>query len=379
MRVIVAGMIAADPHHGGATWAVLQYVLGLRELGHEVLFIEPLREASLRPVSAGLEQSDNAAYFGQVTTQFGLGGGASLLLEGTSQTVGVAYPDLVQFAKRADLLLNISGMLTDPAVLEPIRRRVYLDLDPAFIQLWQAVCNVDMRFSGHHSFVTVGHGIGTPACPVPACGLDWQKTFQPVVLAHWPLAKEIRHDALTTIGSWRGYGSIEHAGRHYGQKAHSLRRFISLPERTPERFALALAIHPDEKDDLAALSRHGWTLLDPRQLAGSTHDYRRFIQGSFAEFGIAKTGYADSNSGWFSDRSACYLASGRPVLAQETGWSRHLPAGEGVFAFENTEDVLSAIDTLRRDYRRQARAARGLAEEHFDSRKVLTRLLDSVT
>jgi hypothetical protein len=376
MRVIVAGMIAADPHHGGATWAVLQYVLGLRELGHEVLFIEPLRAASLRPEGTALQDSENARYFTQVTRKFALETNAALLLEGTTNTVGVGYADLRQFARSADLLLNISGMLTEPELLEPIPRRAYLDLDPAFIQLWQAVCNVDMRFSAHNSFITVGLGLGTSGCPVPICGIDWQKTFQPVVLAEWPVAEEIRHDALTTIANWRGYGSIEHEGRHYGQKAHSFRRFMSLPTRTNERFALALAIDPGEKNDLAALSEHGWTLLDPRQVAGTTDDYRRFVQGSLAEFGVAKTGYADSRCGWFSDRSACYLASGRPVIAQETGWSRYLPAGEGALAFETAEDALVAIEALRRDYPRQARAARALAERHFDSRQVLPRLLE---
>ena len=141
---------------------------------------------------------------------------------------------------------------------------------------------------------------------------------------------------------------------------------------------LALGIHPEEKRDVQALRENNWELLDPIECVGSPGGYREFIQGSKAEFGIAKSGYVVSQCGWFSDRSACYLASGRPVLAQETGFSRFLPTGEGLFAFTTTDEVLSAITEMNRDYARHRRAARDLAEQHFDSRRVLSRLLESV-
>jgi hypothetical protein len=163
-----------------------------------------------------------------------------------------------------------------------------------------------------------------------------------------------------------------------GQKAHSLRQFFELPRLTKEKFTLALSIHPEERKDLAALATNGWELIDPNLAAGTPAQYRQFIQTSKAEFGIAKSGYVASQCGWFSDRSVCYLASGRPVIAQDTGFSRYLPAGEGLFSFQAKEDVLSAVEEINRDYPRHSRAARALAEEHFDSDKVLTRLLDSV-
>jgi hypothetical protein len=192
------------------------------------------------------------------------------------------------------------------------------------------------------------------------------------------VAERITYDALTTIGNWRGYGSIEYKNVFYGQKAHALRKFIALPTLTEENFILALAIDPAESRDLAALASHGWHLLDPREVAHTPASYRAFIQSSKAEFGIAKSGYVTSHCGWFSDRSVCYLASGRPVIAQETGFSRFLPTGEGLFAFETTDQVLSGIDALRKDYARQVRAARAIAEDHFDSNKVLTRLLQRI-
>src|SRR5262249_50811310 len=161
-----------------------------------------------------------------------------------------------------------------------------------FIQLWHATQGIDMRFAAHTHFVTIGQAIGRPGCAVPTCGLRWIPTTQPVVLDHWPPAGPITHDALTTVGNWRGYGSVEHRGVFYGQKAHSLRPLIDLPTRTQEKFLLALAIHPGETKDLAALGANGWGLLDPARVADTPDRYRQFIQGSRAEFGIAKSGYA---------------------------------------------------------------------------------------
>ncbi len=377
-RILVSGMIAADPFQGGATWAVLQYLLGFQRLGYEVFFVEPIQPKALRPEGADLSVSENAAYFREVVGQFGLATRSALLLVGTEQTVGLPYAELRAIARGSDVLINISGMLEDPALLEPIPRRVYLDLDPAFIQLWHHANGIDMRFAAHTNFVTVGRGIGRADCPIPTCGLEWIPTFQPVVLDEWPVAREIEHDALTTIANWRGYGSVEHEGQQYGQKAHSLRQFFALPRLCPEKFAPALAIHPGETSDLAALAENGWHVLDPAKVAGTPDRYRRFIQGSKAEFGIAKTGYVHSRSGWFSDRSACYLASGRPVLAQETGFSRDLPTGEGLLSFHTADDIVAGIASMNADYARHARAARGIAEEFFESGKVLRRLLDVI-
>jgi hypothetical protein len=353
LKILVSGMMAGDPYQGGATWAVLQYVLGFRRLGHDVWFVEPVKDAT-----------GCADYFQQVVTEFDLTGRATL-----NTTDDVCD---------ADLLLNISGMLTDEALLSRIPVRVYLDIDPGFNQLWHAAQGINMRFAGHTNFVTIGLAIGRPECPVPTCGLPWITTLQPIVLEHWPVANVITHDALTTIGNWRGYGSVEQAGVFYGQKAHSLRPFFALPMLTPEKFLLAMSIHPDEKKDLAALVANGWQLMDPRVVARSPASYREFIQQSKAEFGIAKSGYVASRCGWFSDRSVCYLASGRPVIAQETGFSRFLPTGKGLHAFQTTEDVLTAIAAINSDYQEHARMARAIAEEHFDSDRVLTKLLEKL-
>jgi hypothetical protein len=375
LTILVSGMVAGVPGQGGAAWAVLQYVLGLKRLGHDIYLVEPINAGSIRPEGQSFQWSANATYFRRVVAAFGLTDMASLLLEGTGRTVGVPFTNLRRIAKRTDVLINIAGMLSDPALVDHIPVRLYLDLDPGFTQLWAAQEGIDMRLSGHTHFATVGQAIGTDGCAVPTCGLHWITTPPPVVLNHWPTADDFALDAFTTVGNWRAYGSIKHNGVHYGQKAHSLRRFMDLATRTDERFVLALAIHEEEHKDLEALARNGWSLLDPAQVAPTPAAYQQFIRRSKAEFGIAKSGYGVARCGWFSDRSICYLSSGKPVVAQDTGFSPFLPIGEGLFSFDTSEEALHGIDAIRADYRKHARAARAIAGDHFDSDKVLPALL----
>jgi hypothetical protein len=376
LGVVVSGMVAGVPGQGGATWAVLQYLLGLRRLGHRVTLVEPVDHG---PGDGALADSTMAAYCEKVMTAVGLDDDWALLDSRSGASAGLDRSRLQQRADEADVLLNVSGMLADEALLEAVPVRAYLDLDPAFNQLWHDVEGIDMRFDGHTHFVTVGLSLGTDRCSVPTCGRRWITTLPPVVLDQWPVAEEERFAALTTVGNFRGYGSISHGSVLYGQKAHSFRPLADLPVRTGERFLLALAIHADEERDLALLRANRWELVDPAVVAGTPDDYRSFVQASHAEFGLAKSGYVVSRSGWFSDRSACYLASGRPVVAQDTGFPAHVPTGEGLLSFAGAGDVEAAVESLHADYEGHRRAARALAEEHLDSDRVLGRLLDELS
>ena len=351
MKVLVAGHVAKD-RQGGAAWAVLQYVLGLEKLSHKVRLVEFLPEPS----------DEVRAYFEALLRDFAIDG--ELLTEPRA------------FAG-FDLVINISGSLA-PGLIESIPVRIYLDQDPAFNQLWQEV-GIDMRFAGHTHHATVGLSLGRPSCEIPTHGLEWIHTLPPVVLEHWPAADDAAGRALTTIANFRSYGSIEHNGTFYGQKAHSLRDLLRLPARTGARLVLALAVHPDERSDLEALATNGWELVDPTCVAGTPAAYAGFIGSSWAEIGIAKHGYVISRCGWFSDRSTCYLACGRPVIAQETGFSDYLPTGQGLMAFADEDGAVAAIEVVKADYERHARAARRLAEESFNSDRVLTKLLKEVT
>jgi hypothetical protein len=370
LKILLSGMVAGDPHQGGATWAVLQYLASLRSLGHEVMLVEPISQTnSLDP------DGEVVSYFRSLPL---LDDKAALLVQGTDDTVGLSFAQISKFAASADLLLNISGMLRDERLLGAIPVRAFLDLDPGFNQVWQ-MTGEDMGFELHTHHVTVGLGLGDENCPIPTCGREWIHTLPPVALDLWPAAGAPPDDAaFTTVGHWRSYGSICHEGLHYGQRAHSLRELIELPRLSEGRFQLALGIHPDEESDLAALRACGWELLDPLSVAGTPEAYARFVHGSKAELSIAKSGYVVSRSGWFSDRSACYLASGRPVVAQETGFGPSLPAGQGLLTFESLADAAGAVDEVRSAWWRHSDAARQLAEEHFDGRKVLARLLETL-
>ncbi|HKH65126.1 MAG TPA: glycosyltransferase [Solirubrobacterales bacterium] len=365
MRALVSGMVAGEPNQGGAAWAVLQYVLGLRRLGHEVVLVEPVE--SLQPRSV--------EYLRTVSEPFGLEQVALVGADGDSAPLD--RKRLRELAAGADLLLNVSGMLTDPELLEAVPVRAYLDLDPFFNQVWQQQ-GADMRFAGHTHFVTVGLEIGAVGCEVPTLGLPWITSLPPVVLEEWPVAAEDPLHPFTTVGHWRSYGPIERDGRRYGMRAHSLRELIDLPGRCGGEFALALGIHPGDGEDIAALERHGWRLLDPAAVAATPDSYREFVRGSQAELGVAKEGYVESRSGWFSDRSACYLAAGRPVVAQETGFSRHLPTGRGLLAFSDIDEAATAGEEVRAHPQAHAEAARQIAEAYLDSDRVLARLLEEL-
>jgi hypothetical protein len=354
VKIVVSGMTSDTPGQGGATWAVLQYVLGLRKLRHDVALVEPVRS---------LERS--AGYFRRLARTFALDG--ILLERGSDRRIELTTwrPD------GADLLLNLSGVLPESLRAD---LSVYVDLDPGFTQAWHEQ-GVDVGLEGHDRFVTVGRLIGQPDCPVPVCNRRWITTPQPVVLGHWPYATEVRHEAATTIGHWRSYGSFVHGGIHYGQRAHATRELIRLPGLTKVRVLLALGIDRAERDDLAALSDHGWELTDPTEVASTPEAYRTFVQGSLLELGIPKRGYVESRSGWFSDRSVCYLASGRPVVAQDTGFTDWLPTGEGLLSFGTVEEAAGALEEAVGDYDRHRRAAREIAGEVFDSDRVLKELL----
>ena len=376
LSIVIAGMVAAQPGQGGAAWAVLQYVLGLEALGHEVTLVDPATVAT-EVDDAAFGRSAAAAYFRSLVADFGLEGSAALLRAGTRTTVGLSHAALVERTRRADLLINISGMLRDPELTDPIPRRVFLDLDPVFNQMWQAQ-GIDMGFDRHTHLVTIGWNIGRPDCPVPTCGRDWITTPQPVVLDRWPVADHVAHDGLTTVANWRSYGSVTHEGVFHGQKVHAWRDLFELPRRTRIACLPAVAIHPAETADLAALRDHGWRLLDPAALCDTPADYQRFVQGSWAELAIAKGGYVASRCGWFSDRSVCYLASGRPVIAHDTGFTSRLPVGAGLFAFETVDDAVAAAEAVAADYQRHRRAARDIAAEFFDARRILPSLVDRV-
>jgi hypothetical protein len=267
------------------------------------------------------------------------------------------------------------GYFTEPDIFGWAQKRVFLDIDPGFGQMWRELGQADV-FTGHDAFVTIGENIGRAGCGIPTCGLEWISTPPPVVLERWPAQPPNGDGAFTTIATWRGaFDSVEYQGHKYGLRAHEFRRFASLPQASDRCFEVALDIDPADRADRALLDGHGWAFVDPRRVAGNPCAYQSYIQHSSAEFMVAKGMYVETRSGWLSDRSVCYLASARPVLAQDTGLEPSYPIGDGLVSFSNFEEAIAGVTAISSDYQRHAAAARALAEERFDSDKVLSRLL----
>lgn len=378
----MAGALANKPSNGGEAWVRLSWILGLRRLGFEVYFVEQIsrgvcRDAQGSPADFG--ESVNRAYFRSVVDSFGLARRASLIELETGRTEGLHQAELRDVAEAAVCLINISGHLTLEPLLAASRTKVYVDIDPGFTQFWHALGLREVHLQGHDHYFTIGENIGTPGCPIPTGEIPWRPTRQPVVLDEWPPAKPRDGDRFTTVATWRSpYGPVEYEGRRYRLKHHEFRRFLQLAQLARGTFEIALEIDPADGADLEQLVAHGWHIVHPRDVASDPASFRGYIQGSDGEFSVAQGIYVETNSGWFSDRSARYLASGKPVLVQDTGFSRNLPLGSGLLTFRTLQEAIAGAEAILREYDEHARAARLVAEEYFDSDKVLAKLLEEV-
>jgi glycosyltransferase involved in cell wall biosynthesis len=345
---------------------LLQYLIGLQRLGWNVIFIDRLGD--------DCDAATSLRWTRGVLARAGLGAGAYSVLGPRGESVaGLSRDTLIRRARRSSAILNIMGYLEDDAVLAAAPQRIFLDIDPGYPQLWRELGLADV-LSGHDGFATVGLRIGTAGCDVPTCGLPWTHTLPPVVLAEWPAGD--CGTAYTSVGAWRGpYGRLEYRSKLYGSRVHAFRRLLQLPRLVAPRLEVALDIHPADERDRALLTACGWALADPRTAAGDPDRYREYVGRARGEISIAQSLYVETRGGWFSDRSACYLAAGKPVVALDTGFGARLPTGEGLLVFTDVETAADAIRAVERDLPRHAAAARGIAEEHLDSDRVLSRLL----
>ena len=382
--IVVAGSIAQRPGNGGHASVFLQWLLGFRALGYDVLFIDRLQpemcvDASGAPST--LVASENVRYLATVMDRVGLAGSWFVSADGGSDTAGLDRTTVLATVRRSALFVNVMGFVVDDELLAAAPVTVFLDIDPGFGQMWRALGLHDLFARNgaltHDHYVTVGTRVGTPDCLVPVDGIDWITTLPPVAIDEWPVVSPPPGPArFTTVATWRGpFGPIEYEGRTFGLRVHEFRKFVELPSRVAAAFEVALDIDPADEVDRRRLVEGGWTLVAPVTVASDPLAYRAYIQGSSAEVTIAKNLYVDTRGGWFSDRSACYLASGRPVLAQDTGFGDALPTGEGLVTFSSLDAAVAGAVELVGNYVHHARAARELALEHLSAEKVLGRLL----
>jgi hypothetical protein len=370
---IVAGALANKPGNGGEAWVRLAWLLGLRRLGVETWFVEQIERSVL---------DDRAvSWFDEITERFGFEERAALLCADGEVVRGPALEALREVAARADLLLNLSGNLSHKELLGLPRRRAYVDLDPGYTQLWHAAGALGPALERHEELLTVGLAIGRNGCRLPLAGRRWRPVPPPVPLEEWPVVANgaAPSPRFTTVASWRGgYGRVEHEGRLLGQKAHEFRRFASVPRASGAQFEAALDIHPADRADAQRLADGGWRLVDPRAVAGSPEAFRRYVQGSLAEFSPAQGTYVETRCGWIGDRTTRYLACGRPAIVQATGLPPELRCGEGLLTFSTHAEALAAAEAVLSDPDRHARAARQIAEEHFDGERVVGGVLSEL-
>jgi hypothetical protein len=354
----------------------------LKQLGFQVYFLEQIGRTTCVDnggTIAPFDECQNLAYFRRIIHQFGLSDSAALIYEDGEQIEGLTYAELLDLAESADLLVNISGHLALEPLLRRLRRKVYIDLDPGFTQFWHAAGTSGANLESHDFYFTIGENIGSPRCSIPVNGIRWRPIRQPIVLEQWPVTPVGDPDRFTTIATWRGpYGPIHYGDKTFGSKVHEWRKFVKLPQQTQATFEIALDIHPAEEKDIELLRRHRWQLVNPRSVAADPNTFRRYIQSSGAEFSVAQGIYSETNSGWFSDRTVRYLASGKPALVQDTGFSENYPVGEGLLAFRTLDEAVAGVEQMMTDYANHGRAARALAEAYFAADKVLGQLIEEI-
>lgn len=361
------------PKGGGHLWVYLNWALGLRALGCRVVWLETLDLQ--RPLER--QRSYLTALKDQLTP-FGLAQSLAL----TSWTGDVIPRELMrdcldlEAASEADLLLNQCYRL--PAeVVQRFRRSALLDIDPGLTQTWISLGNI---VTAHHdAYFTIGETIGEPGSKIPNVGIAWQYTPPCVALDYWSPSPAAENGPFSTVSHWYGGEWAAEAGELYvNDKRVGYQPFLDLPQRTDWPLELALCLGEDDADMgvRVDLLQRGWRIQDAWEVAATPGDYQRYIRESYGEFSCAKPSYVRLQTAWISDRTLCYLASGKPAVVQHTGRSRFLPDREGLFRFRNIEEAALCLDLAGSDYERQCRLARLLAEEYFDARKVVARVLE---
>jgi hypothetical protein len=394
-RLIVLGTMASNPYAGMA-WMHMQIAAGLRLLGHDVYYFEATSIWPYDPVR-GMRVSDSGyalPYLAEVAAEFGMAGRWAYRRSFSDEAwFGLPRAEAEELLHHADAVLNISGATSLAAAGLKAGRLVYVGTDPGHDELAFAQNDpgVTAVVAEHHDVVTYGENIGTPRSPVPPLPRLRGRCRQPVLLDRWT-AGEPSREVFTTVCNWRQTGrDIAYGGRVYSWSKHlEFLKFLDLPRRVraPVELATNLAepttsgrtgevVQASGVDaaDRERLQAHGWRLVDGPALTMGPLPYRDYVRASRAEFTVAKDVNVQLRTGWFSERSACYLAAGRPVITQDTGFGSVLPTGEGLFAFETLDQIVAAFDAIESDYVRHSRTARAIAEEYFRAETVLARLL----
>jgi len=377
-RVVVLGITAQYPM-AGVTWQAMHYLAGLRALGCDVFYVEDSGAPPYDPASGGvaIDPSPNVAYLATVMRRLDLAERWAYWDAQRDVWHGLDAPQVRALYGSADAIFNLCGATRLRPEHRQGARLCYVETDPIYEQMRVANGDADsIAFLAEHDLLfTYGELLGTPSCTVPVERFTWIPTRPPVALDEW--APRDPGTAYRTIATWENKGkNVEFRGETYQWTKHlNFLRMIDVPRQARTR--VELAMDPLDAGVRADLETHGWTLVDPRPISADVDAYRGFVEGARGELTVAKDIYVRPRSGWFSDRSVCFLAAGRPVVTQETGFSERVPSGRGLLAFATVEEAAAALRTVEGDYASHARAAREIAAEYFAAERVLGAMLDA--
>ncbi len=405
LRLVVLGMMGRMPL-AGVAWQVLHYLEGFRRLGFAVYYVEDTNEWSYDPDQNTItdDPTYTVNYLSAVMARYGFSDRwAYCAAAQGGRMFGLAAAEVRRLFEEADALVNLTGSTVLRPEHQRVPVRIYLETDPVLPQIEVAKGSASYieLLNAHTHHFSYGENLGAPDCCVPNDRFDYRATRQPVVLDWWTtstttspphVTPSLPGPRFTTVANWRQSGKdIEWKGEAYTwSKHHEFLKFVDLPRRSGQSLELALALKgqkgegehtwiglsDDDAEAIRLLTSHGWRVVDAMTLSRHIEPYRDYILGSRGEFTVAKDQNVRLRSGWFSDRSACYLAAGRPVITQDTAFGKFLPTGEGLFAFNSINDVLAAFQAVDADYERHRRAARAIAEEYFKAETVLTKLVE---
>ena len=384
-RLVVLGMMGRCPF-GGQSWLYLNWLRGLARLGHEVWYVEDDATWPYDPRVDAISDDPGyaVAHIDGLLKRVGLEGrwAYRALYRSRDEVYGLPLARLLELYRDCDALLNVCGATVLNEDHLTSRRRVYVETDPVTNQLELAEGKqktLDV-LRAHDTLVTYGENYGGPGCGVPLLGgFTYLKTRQPIDLELWPMAFDAGARSWTTIGNWKqkGHDVTWNGQTYYWSKHHEFLKFVDLPRRRPQ-VDFELWLNVDDEADRRTLLEHGWRIESPLQASMDIFGYPELFRRSRAEWTVAKDQNVRLQSGWFSERDACYLASGKPVVAQSTGFEHVLPTGDGLHAFRTMDEVLAAVDRVESDYPKACRAARAVAEEHFEATRVCRRFVEDL-
>ena len=372
IQVCLGSNTLSNPHNGGGghVWVYLNWALSLRALGCELIWLEPIPRVMLL---ADLKERIEALK--TYLEPYGLSDSVALCWQSESLQMATAMEcQTAEAASAADVLINFSYDAIPHDVVARFRRSVFMDIDPGLTQVW--VNQGNLKIAQHDFCFSIGETVGKPCGGLPDCGVRWHYVRPPLFIPEWPVTRAEPTAAFSSVTNWWDR-YVEYRGEAFPNgKREGFLPFLDMPRRTRERLELAVGLADDDEEERTNLVQHGWHLKNPREVARTPSDYRRYIQGSRGEFSCVKPSCVKLQNAWISDRTLCYLASGKPAVVQHTGNSEFLPDAEGLFRFRTAEEAVKSFETIAADYDHQCTLARQLAEEYFDGRRVLKPILE---